>query len=126
MSLFATEFPIKDSITAGEFVAQVIAWLRGNRFSTVLDKKSNHEIDTIFAHLQGENGEELLLRSLEKSDGSVAFGFRHDIRDDEGRLWRTEAVLKQNFPSLAGNFIRFKTQCTAIGPTARIDTPRKP
>lgn len=126
MSLFATEFPIKDSITAGEFVAQVIAWLRGNRFSTVLDKKSNHDLDTSFAHLRGQNGEELLLRSLENSDGSIAFGFRHDIKDDEGSLWRTEAVLKQNFPSLAGNFIRFKTQCTAIGPTARIDTPRKP
>ncbi|OOO36181.1 hypothetical protein [Agrobacterium sp. YIC 4121] len=126
MSLFATEFPIKDSITAGEFVSQVVAWLRGNKFSTVLDKANNHELDTSFAHLRGENGEELLLRSLENIDNSVALGFRHDIKDDEGRLWRTEAVLKQNFPSPTGNFIRFKTQCTAIGPTARIDTPRKP
>lgn len=126
MSLFATEFPIKDSITAGEFVSQVVSWLRGNKFSTVLDKANNHELDTSFAHLRGENGEELLLRSLENIDNSVALGFRHDIKDDEGRLWRTQAVLKQNFPSPTGNFIRFKTQCTAIGPTARIDTPRKP
>ncbi|QGG90650.1 hypothetical protein GH983_09305 [Agrobacterium sp. MA01] len=126
MSLFATEFPVKSSVDKAAFLSQVIAWLRGNNFSKVLDEFDSKDLDKSHAHIRSANHEELIFRELTDDGSNKAIGFRHDIPDDNGRLWRTEAVLRFSFPSNDLNLISFKTQCLAKWPTARTDVPKKP
>lgn len=126
MSIFATEFPVKPSVDKAAFLSQVIAWLRGNNFSKVLDEADSKDLDKSHAHVRSANGEELIFRELVRDGRNTAIGFRHDIPDDNGRLWRTESVLKFRFPSDDLSLISFKTQCLANLPTARTDVPKKP
>ncbi|MCP8895379.1 hypothetical protein KYK29_10590 [Shinella daejeonensis] len=126
MSIFASEFPVKRKINRAEFVSQVLAWLRGNNFSRVLDEAKSRDLDGTFAHLKAENGEELIFRELPDGAASVAIGFRHDMPDEEGRLWRTEAVLVGQRDRKGPDLIRLRTQCIATGPTVRADVPKKP
>ena len=98
----------------------------GNEFSRVLDETALQDFDKSFGHIKSANGEELIFRELIRENSFAAIGFRHDLPDDNGRLWRTETVLKYGSKTNESNFISFKTQCIAVGPTARTDTPRKP
>lgn len=126
MSVFATEFQVSSKADRANFLSQVIAWLRGNESSRVLDGNALHDFDKSFAHIKAENGEELIFRELIRNGSPAAIGFRHDLPDANGRLWRTETVLKYANSTDETNFISFKTQCIAVGPAARTDTPRKP
>jgi len=122
----ATEFPVKTSNNRAAFVAEVIAWLRGTSYSTVLDSKSDKDLDGANAHLSSATGEELRLRELRDADDWSAIGFRHDFPDDEGRLWRTEGVLRRATTGLGHDIVRLRTQCLARTPGAQLKTPRKP
>lgn len=123
MQPFATEFPIKSLDNKAAFPAEVFAWLGGMRDSKVLDATSERELENENVHLVAETGEELRMREL-KSDGEwTAVGFQHDIPDRQGRLWRTEAVLRRDKD---GAFVRFKTQCLARHAGAFLETPKKP
>ncbi|HAU78901.1 MAG TPA: hypothetical protein DCW88_26280 [Agrobacterium sp.] len=126
MSIFASEFPVRRGINRAEFLSQVIAWLRGNKFSRVLDETKSRDLDASFAHLKAENGEVLIFRELADGAASAAIGFRHDMPDEEGRLWRTEAVLLGQQDHKRSDLIRLRTQCIATGPTVREDVPKKP
>ncbi|MGY6635620.1 MAG: hypothetical protein ACXIUO_00615 [Erythrobacter sp.] len=122
---FSTEFPVKSNQTSAAFVAEVIAWLRGNGASTVLGHGSEKELEGENAFLVGESGEELRFREIREGEHAIAVGFRHDFPDNEGRIWRTEGVLRRGGAG-ASDLVRFRTQCRAAQPGARLDVPKKP
>ncbi|NJO56772.1 MAG: hypothetical protein HC834_11120 [Rhodospirillales bacterium] len=107
-------------------MAEVIAWLQGTSYSTVLASGSDKELDGENAHLRSPAGEELRLRELRGSDNWSAIGFRHDFPDPQGRLWRTEGVLRRLAAEGGQNLIRLRTQCLAGTPSASLERPRKP
>lgn len=123
---FATEFPVKPQENRAAFVAEVIAWLRGTTYSTVLAAVSGQDLDNENAHLRAASGEELRLRELRAGDDWTAIGFRHDFPDREGRLWRTEGVLRRGAAPDGYDLLRLRTQCSAQTPGARLESPRKP
>jgi hypothetical protein len=126
MTTLATEFPVKPISDRGAFVAQVIGWLRGANYSTVLDEQCDADLGRDAAHVRAPNGEELRLREL-GSDGVLeAIGFRHEFPDGEGRLWRTEAVLRRSISSSAQDLVRLRTECVARRPGVQLEFPRKP
>lgn len=126
MTIFATEFPVRANPNRAAFVAEVIAWLRGTRYSSVLDSGTGKELDGDNAHLSSPAGEELRLREFREGDDWSAIGFRHDFPDNEGRLWRTEAVLRRAVAEVGQDVVRLRTQCLAKAPGARLESPRKP
>jgi hypothetical protein len=126
MTSFATEFPIKPIADRGAFVAQVISWLRGTTYSTVFDDPRDKDLGGDTAHLRSRNGEELRLRELGRDGALEAIGFRHDFPDTEGRLWRTEAVLRRGVSGDDQALIRLRTECIARTHGVRLDSPRKP
>lgn len=126
MRPFATEFPVRPVINRAEFIAEIIAWLRGTNYSTVLEEGPGDSLDGESAHLRSRSGEELYFRELNDGKVWVAVGFRHDFPDGQGRLWRTEGVLKQSTTELQYGLLRLRTQCLALKPGARLAIPRKP
>ncbi|MCX7902425.1 MAG: hypothetical protein N2483_09125 [Burkholderiaceae bacterium] len=124
---FATEFPVPHRFGKAQLVGQTVAWLRGIENSTVLDQYDQQDLDGDYARLRSPVGEELILRALQGPDGPIASGFRHDLPDSEGRIWRTEAVLRRDSPDPGRpGILRLRTQCLAAAPVATLQTPRKP
>ncbi|WP_203292176.1 hypothetical protein [Maricaulis parjimensis] len=123
---FATEFPVAKRPNRAAFVAEVIAWLQGTSYSNVLNSDAFKDMDAENAHLRSSDGEELRFREHSDGDEWRAIGFRHDFPDSEGRLWRTEAVLRRGQCETDQDHVRFRTQCLALEPDARLERPRKP
>lgn len=123
---FATEFPVKPVPNRAAFVSQVIAWLRGTSYSTVLESGADADLDGENALLISQTGEKLHLREVSQGSSFKAIGFRHDFPDNEGRLWRTEAVLRRREAEDGQDLIRLRTQCLAKRTEARLESPRKP
>jgi len=126
MTVFATEFPVKSNVNRAAFVSEVIAWLRGMRDSSVLSSGSESDLDEENAVLRSSSGEELRVRELRQNDVWNAIGFRHDFPDGEGRLWRTEGVLKRSAAVGEQDVVRLRTQCLAKKPGAHLEAPLKP
>lgn len=126
LTSFSTEFPVQPIANSAAFLAQVINWLRGTKYSTVLDDSEEKDLDAEAPIVRASTGEELRLRVLSGGDGKEAIGFRHDFPDQEGRLWRTEAVLRKGAAESGQDFIRLRTQCVAQRAGAQLETPRKP
>jgi hypothetical protein len=126
MTQFATEFPVRPLPNTASFVAQVVTWLRGARYSTVLDDASEADLDGVAPVVRGHTGEELRLRMLESEGVLKAIGFRHDFPDNDGRLWRTEAVLRRGDGQRSAGLLRLRTECMARVAGATLATPRKP
>lgn len=126
MTFFATEFPVKPIQHPSVFVAQVISWLRGTQYSTVLDNATDRDLEGDNAHLRSPRGEELRLREFRREGKFEGIGFRHDVPDGEGRIWRTDVVLRRDASVVVCDLIRLRTQCTALSPGVRLDVPRKP
>ncbi|PYD49262.1 hypothetical protein [Novacetimonas pomaceti] len=126
MQPFSTEFPVKLPDNKAAFPSEVLIWLRGMRNSKVLTSASEHELDGENVYLIASSGEELRMRELKREDNWVAVGFQHDIPDNQGRVWRTEAVLRRDEDDFDQALIRFRTQCLAKQPGAFLETPKKP
>jgi hypothetical protein len=126
MILFATEFPVKPLSDRGAFVAQVISWLKGTSYSTVFDNPESVDLAGDAPLIYSSSGEELRLREFKNNGNLEAIGFRHDFPDGQGRLWRTEAVLRRSVSSDLQDLIRLRTQCIAREAGAHLDPPRKP
>lgn len=126
ITMFSTEFPLRYTPSSAEFAAQVIGWLRGMKRSTVLNDYNENDFDETASTLKSHSGEEIRFRSIIEDDMYKAIGFRHDIPDNEGRLWRTEAVLLRNSSPPNQNIIRLRTQCLARQSDASLQTPKKP
>jgi hypothetical protein len=123
---FATEFPVKKTESRAAFVAEVMAWLHGTSYSTVLTAGSSKELDQSNAYLTSDSGEELQFRELEDGRTWTALGIRHSFPDQHGRLWRTEAVLRRGITAGRQDLLRLRTQCIARTAGAHLETPRKP
>jgi hypothetical protein len=126
MVTFATEFPVAQPLDRAAFVAQIISWLRGSEYSTVLDDHRDADIEGETAYLRSRTGEELRLREFCRARDLEAIGFRHDFPDNDGRVWRTEAVVRRGAASHEQALMRLRTQCIAREPGARLEAPRKP
>jgi len=127
MMIFATEFPLKPiENSRGQFLAHTLAWLRGNKFSTVLSESNVTDLDAETAFLQSRSGEELRVREALSGDGEHAIGVRHDFPDNRGRVWKTEATLQFATEPDRQHQFRLRTQCIAKEPSARLETPLKP
>ncbi|WP_154667539.1 hypothetical protein [Niveispirillum irakense] len=124
MKIFSTEFPLEAKPSNAEIVSRVVAWLRGMRRSVVLSGDNEVDLDSDAPLLKSPNGEELRFRFLTLENGDQAIGFRHDIPDDDSRLWRTEMVLKRKHGDQ--DIVRLRTQCIALNSAAKIETPKKP
>lgn len=123
---FSTEFPLRKSMGHADFVAEVVAWLRGNSNSSVLDEYSESEIHSDNARLVSEKAEELRFRVLADREVPAALGFRHEIPDNQGRMWRTECVLSEGDQTAGVTLLRLRTQCLARAPGAELIAPMKP
>lgn len=126
MKYFSTEFPQRSLPSKAAFIAQVVMWLRGTDYSTVVNAAEGGELDGVAPVIRAESGEELRFRFHDDGDGRSAIGFRHDFPDDEGRLWRTEAVCCSGAGPNGQDLIRLRTQCIARVAGARLDSPKKP
>lgn len=126
LHFFSTEFPLNRLPSRGEFISQVVTWLNGTTYSKLLSSGIEAELDTENAQLKSENGEELRFRELIREGVSESIGFRHDLPDENGRLWRTEAVVRRCVAAGEPGLIRLRTQCLAREPGIRLEFPRKP
>ncbi|WP_165895215.1 hypothetical protein [Sphingomonas sp. PP-CC-3G-468] len=126
MQPFATEFPVKRFDNRAAFPSEVFAWLRGMRSSRILSSTVQRELEDENVHLIAGSGEELRVRELTQEGVRVAVGFQHDMPDDQGRTWRTEAVLRRGAIDAEQDVIRFRTQCLAKRPGAFLESPKKP
>ncbi|MBP2513832.1 hypothetical protein [Sphingomonas sp. PvP018] len=126
MQPFATEFPVKRFDNKAAFPSEVFAWLRGMRGSTILSSTAEREFDDENVYLIAASGEELRVRELTQDGVRIAVGFQHDMPDNQGRVWRTEAVLRRGANDTGQDVIRFRTQCIAKRPGAFLESPKKP
>lgn len=123
---FSTEFPVTPHDNRAAFVAEVVAWIGGMQHQKVLSNVSQAELDGANVHIRSPSGEELRMRELLSDNGWAAIGIRHDLPDDQGRLWRTECVLKRGAAESAQDVVRLRTHCVATRPGVQLDTPKKP
>ncbi|MFT3688033.1 hypothetical protein [Paenirhodobacter sp.] len=126
MTPISTEFPVKPRAAYGAFVAEVIAWLRGTTYSTVLSEATDQELSGEYAHLTTASGEALRIRVLTEGDDWQAVGFRHDVRDQSGFEWRTEAVLRRKAVAGGEDLLRVRAQCIAAPDGKPLPTAKKP
>ena len=126
MTVFSTEFPLKPAADKSTFVALVYSWLRGSAHSHVFDDAQDAELDGDWAYFRSNFNEELRLRELHKDGVLEGIGFRHDLPDEDGRIWRTEAVLLRGQASSGQDLLRLRTQCVANHPGVLLSTPKKP
>lgn len=66
------------------------------------------------------------MRELQSGSGWSSIGARHDLPDDQGRVWRTECVLKRYAAEDGQDLVRIRTQCIAKISGAKLEIPRKP
>lgn len=125
MSLFATEFSTSPDLTTARFTAEMIGWLRGIRNSRILDDANERDLDGDTPLLRTNSGETLAMLRLLGEGTSFAIGFRHDLPDDEGRIWRTEGVLRQA-DAAPRPILRMRGQCVAAASVARLHAPHRP
>ncbi len=123
MSIYGTEFPVNATIEKAKFVASILAWVRGIQKSRVLDSTIEKDFYEDEVNLKAQNGETLSIKSYEANSTSV-FGARHELPDNEGRIWRTEIVYTSQ-PD-GQSYIRIKGQCVAKHANAHVITPKKP
>lgn len=122
MSLFSTEFYLKDTIGAAEFLAEARAWAQGMKRTRLFDPDSRETRDGDNIDYRAANGESLMLRALGKGKNLTAIGCRHDLPADTGLNWRTEAVMRK---TARGNLLRVRAQCLPMRPLAVPETPKR-
>lgn len=124
---FVTEFPVKPLLKKGGFIGYLLSWLKGIPDSRVLDTKTELDIAGDNALMRDPTThEELRVREFNLGTDFKAIGFRHDLPDNEGRTWRTEAVLRREAAEDGSDLLRLRTQCLATSPGALVERPRKP
>lgn len=122
MTIFSTEFQVRPWVDRAKFSAQVIAWVRGMKGSTLLDDNAALSKFDDEATAENASGERLTLKECALATG-FAIGARHQIPDNEGRVWRSELVLTSREGTAA---LRVKTQCIINSEGARAQMPQKP
>jgi hypothetical protein len=126
MRRFATEFPVRKIETPAVFIAHAYAWLRGMNNSTIFNNINKIDEEKSSITLLGECNEKFSISQLESVNNIEAIGFRHDLPDSEGRVWRTEVVLKKDLNSESHDIVRFRTDCIAVDNQAQLLLPKNP
>lgn len=126
MVTIATEFPVRPNISRAEFIAQVAAWLKGMKGSTIFENPDQESLGGDSTNLMSASGEELRVRELDDAGRLIAIGFRHDFPDQEGRIWRTETTLRWISDETHRALLRVRTQCVAKEQGAQLTIPKKP
>jgi hypothetical protein len=123
MATFATTVPLKPGFTATEFRREVARWIRGIRASTVLDADDVPDGGPDDRPLVTDAGEILTALRAGTEAAPAGLGVRHDLPDPQGRLWRTEAVVRWHD---GGAVLRVVGRCMARASAAPVLTPRRP
>lgn len=122
MSLFSTEFYLKNSVGRAEFLAEARAWVQGMKRTQLFGPGCTETLDGDNVRYEALNGESLMFRALAGRDGLTAVGCRHDVPADNGLNWRTEAVMRC---TTQGNLLRVRAQCLPVRPLAVPETPKR-
>ncbi len=126
MAQFFTEFPCKNSIENTAFTECVVTWLKGVQGSTILDKLTEcigTKGDDDEVYVASQSGESLVFRRVEEESGRYAIGFRHELPDEQGHLWRTEAVLRHSDPD---SFVTVRVTCLSTEDGTLVLEPKRP
>ena len=125
MKSFITEFPVNNDLDSTIFITKTLEWIKGIKNSSILENHSQKILDEDACDLEcAKTKEKLSLRRIKKEDGTIISGFRYDIYDSNGRLWRTEGVLH---PSIAyHSILQFRSTCKAEKVGAKLEYPKKP
>lgn len=121
MATFGSEFPVNTEISKAKFVALALSWVRGIKNSS-LSSSVPAELFQDAATYRGEAGEFASFLTADIDGGFVA-GVRHEKPEDEGRVWRTEAVLT-NWGRTA--VLKVRGQCLALDEKVPVFRPNKP
>lgn len=122
MAIFQTEFKVKSSLKAEEFDDIVIEWIQGMQSTELAEKVSELSSAPESWSAIGEGNESLLYRRVKKNDGLIV-GVRHELPDDQGRIWRTEVVFRHISGAAA---VGVKAQCLTKDFAARVRAPKRP
>jgi hypothetical protein len=122
VSLFATEFFLDDSVDRTAFLDETRIWVEGMKHTRLFQAGCQETVDGDNISHVAPNGETLMIRCLQHDNGLVAIGCRHDLPDDKGLNWRTEAVMRR---TEKGNLLRVRAQCVPIRPLAVPETPKR-
>lgn len=121
-----TEFPVRNLAQRVLFLAQVISWIRGIEHSSVFSETSEAELrEKDYAHIVSEGLEEFTYQELSDNDNYV-IGVRYDYPDNEGRLWRVEAVICRTNKEEDHGLLKCRATCIAKSQGATLQLPRKP
>lgn len=123
---FSTEFPVAEGVNRQRFINEMIEWLSESPHFEIMNNIERKDFDKENVHLSSPRGEEIRVREINSENGWSVIGFRHDMPDTKGRLWRTECVLKRGRAPDHQHIVRIRTQCYARTPDAIIETPKKP
>lgn len=122
-SLFS-EIPVRDTITPEDVYNIAIDWVQGiysSRFYQ--DKTLLAEPFSDLSEKKIERQNEVIKFESCKTDRGIAWGFRHELKDDRGRLWATESVLlKESGQSI----LTTRVHCFQDELGATVTTPKKP
>lgn len=126
MTQFFTEIPVSNCVSVKDFVGLVVEWISGVSKSSVFStarKAEAPDFDDEFVFVTGEKGEKFELRRLPRDDGTFAVGFRYELPDDNGLLWRTEAVLNSGREDA---FLTVRVTCLSNMDGAPVLSPKRP
>lgn len=124
MALFAANLELTAGVDEHRFATEVSRWIRGMRASTLLSDTEELSLGNEPTTVTASSGETILLQRATNNGTISAIGARHDLPDEDGRLWRTEAVLR--FRADATPVLRVKTQCLAREVGTHLQKPRRP
>lgn len=122
MGVFATEFRVSPDITQVNFLAQIVAWIKGIQESTVFHDVAAKDLDDDDAFIEASSGETLSVKKVVTQSGFV-IGAKYEIPDEEGRIWRTEVVLTNSSDTAK---LRIRGQCVAITAEVPVSRPKMP
>lgn len=122
MSVFQTEFQIRNSIRVEEFEDLLIEWVQGMR-STNLASRIKGLVDCEDTwQVKDQSGESATYQKVPVSGGFIA-GFRHALPYEAQRLWRTEVVFRNTGPEAA---LGVRSHCLATDLSGRVRSPKRP
>lgn len=126
MSEFFSEIPVLPYVSVSEFIKLTVEWIKGISRSSVFDAElENTGLDFESNYFnRGKLGAEYFeLRRNIREDKSFSVGFRYDLPDEHGRVWRTESVLSNNRKDA---FLTVRVSCKTVEDGVSTVLPKRP
>jgi len=120
---FFTEIPVRQEFNREKLREFFLTWVQGIGHSSlkIPDLKSRLNFDGE-TEATSDAGERIRLASEVNGD-LICSGLQHDLPDQDGRVWRTEAVLTH---SNTGCYLTLKTVCISKDLAINARTPKRP